>query len=316
LATKTKLIVNLTRGECICVGTIADRPLPRMRGLMGRHGLPAGEGLLLSPASAIHTAFMRFPIDALFLDRDLRVLRVVERLRPWRGASKLRARAVLELSAGECARRGVKVGDTLVLRDRRPDRKPIARRSDREPIAPEPVERDREPAGGKPTATDRACAAEVAVLGARSAIGPAEPTETPESIIWPTQREDGGEVTRLQPIRVLVVSSDRHFRSVTSMLLAHRGCSVTTTATAGRVAELIARGRADVVVIDAGHSTETAQTVAAVGGLAQPIGIVVVDEAPSVERWSPVLAKWAPFEELFAAIERAEASRGSWGATA
>src|SRR5712671_2165897 len=98
---------------------MADRPLLRMRGLIGRRGLPAGEGLLISPAPAIHTAFMRFPIDALFLDRELRVLQIVERLRPWRMASKRGARAVLELSAGESVRVGVRVGDRLELRDRR-----------------------------------------------------------------------------------------------------------------------------------------------------------------------------------------------------
>lgn len=116
--TKTKLIVNLTRRNVVCVGELADRPLARMRGLMWRNGLPAGEGLLLRPAPSIHTAFMRFPIDAVFLDRDLRVLAVVERLRPWRTASKRSARAVLELPAGEASRRDVRVGDRLELRDR------------------------------------------------------------------------------------------------------------------------------------------------------------------------------------------------------
>jgi uncharacterized membrane protein (UPF0127 family) len=115
----TKLIVNLTSGRCVCVGELADRPLLRMRGLMGRRVLPAGEGLLLRPAPGIHTAFMRFPIDALFLDRDLQVLDIVEQLRPWRVASERRARAVLELAAGESARRGVEVGDRLELRDRK-----------------------------------------------------------------------------------------------------------------------------------------------------------------------------------------------------
>ncbi len=117
--TESKLIVNLTRGGCVCVAELANRPLRRMLGLMGRRGLPAGEGLLLSPAPSIHTAFMRFPIDALFLDRELEVLEIVERLRPWRVAAKRGARAVLELPAGEATRRGVLVGDQLELRERR-----------------------------------------------------------------------------------------------------------------------------------------------------------------------------------------------------
>ena len=74
--------------------------------------------MLITPAPGIHTAFMRFPIDALFLDRSLRVIDIVERLRPWRMASRRQAHAVLELSAGECSRQGVEVGDRLALRER------------------------------------------------------------------------------------------------------------------------------------------------------------------------------------------------------
>jgi uncharacterized membrane protein (UPF0127 family) len=84
-----------------------------MRGLMGRRLLPAGDGLLLSPAPSIHTGFMRFPIDVIFLDRELSVLKLVERLKPWRAAGARGARSVLELSPGEVARRGVEVGDFL-----------------------------------------------------------------------------------------------------------------------------------------------------------------------------------------------------------
>jgi uncharacterized protein DUF192 probably involved in sugar metabolism len=50
---------------------IADTPVSRLRGLLGRHELDADEGLLLRPESSIHTWFMRFPIDALFLEADL-----------------------------------------------------------------------------------------------------------------------------------------------------------------------------------------------------------------------------------------------------
>jgi uncharacterized membrane protein (UPF0127 family) len=93
--------------------TIADSPLPRMRGLLGRRSLPSDEGILLRPAGSIHTFFMNFPIDAVFLDRDRRVLRVVESVRPWRTAAARGAHAVLELRAGESARRGIAAGDVL-----------------------------------------------------------------------------------------------------------------------------------------------------------------------------------------------------------
>jgi uncharacterized protein len=93
---------------------VADRLLARARGLLGKRTLPRDEGLLLKPAGSIHTFFMRFPIDVVFLDRDLRVVGVRKALRPWRMAWAWRARATLELAAGECERRGVRVGDLLV----------------------------------------------------------------------------------------------------------------------------------------------------------------------------------------------------------
>jgi hypothetical protein len=92
---------------------IATSMWARMKGLLGRRDLPADEGVLLRPAGSIHTAFMRFPIDVVFLDRDLRVLRVADSIPPWRAAMARRSRAVLELRAGEATRRGVSVGDVL-----------------------------------------------------------------------------------------------------------------------------------------------------------------------------------------------------------
>jgi uncharacterized membrane protein (UPF0127 family) len=58
---------------------------------------------------------MRFPIDAVFLDRDLVVLKVAADLRPWRTAAQRGARAVLELPAGEASRAQLQPGDRLVL---------------------------------------------------------------------------------------------------------------------------------------------------------------------------------------------------------
>jgi uncharacterized protein len=112
----SKLIINLTRGRIVCDHTVvADQPLRRMRGLLGRRSLPAGEGLLLQPAPSVHTAFMRFPIDVVFLDRDLQVVKVVEGLRRWRTASARRARTTLELATGEASARGIQVGNRLAL---------------------------------------------------------------------------------------------------------------------------------------------------------------------------------------------------------
>jgi uncharacterized membrane protein (UPF0127 family) len=99
------------RGRVVCERCVlADRPLSRLRGLMGRRGLASGHGLLLRPSPSIHTCFMRFPIDAVFLDRELRVVSVRASLRTWRFAGQRGARAVLELPAGEAARRGLAPG--------------------------------------------------------------------------------------------------------------------------------------------------------------------------------------------------------------
>jgi uncharacterized membrane protein (UPF0127 family) len=94
---------------------VAGNPLARLRGLLGRAALGEGEGLLLRPTASIHMFFMRFPIDAVFLDRDLTVLRVAEDVRPWRAASHRGAKAVLEVGAGEARRRGLEPGVRLRL---------------------------------------------------------------------------------------------------------------------------------------------------------------------------------------------------------
>jgi uncharacterized membrane protein (UPF0127 family) len=103
-------------GRIVCDRcVVADSPLRRMRGLLGRKELPSGEGILLKPSGSIHTFFMRFPIDVVFLDRDLRVLSVAAGVQPWKVRAAKGAKAVLELTAGESARRKLVVGDMLSL---------------------------------------------------------------------------------------------------------------------------------------------------------------------------------------------------------
>jgi uncharacterized protein len=86
-----------------------------MRGLLGRRGLESGEGLLLRPSGSVHTFFMRFPIDVVFLSRDGEVLKIARGLSPWRAAGARRAKAVLELAAEEAERRGIRIGSRLDL---------------------------------------------------------------------------------------------------------------------------------------------------------------------------------------------------------
>ena len=110
------LRLERTDGRAVCERClVAETPLARLRGLLGRRELGRDEGLLLRPASAIHMWFMRFPIDAVFLDRELTVVGIAPHLKPWRAAARRGARAVLELPAGECERRGLSPGDRLVF---------------------------------------------------------------------------------------------------------------------------------------------------------------------------------------------------------
>jgi uncharacterized membrane protein (UPF0127 family) len=101
---------------------VAATPFSRMRGLLGRRSLASGEGLLLRPASSVHTFFMRFPIDVVFLGPDGEVLKVAERVSPWRTAAAKGAKVVVELPAGEAAGRGLQPGDRLDLSGSGPPR--------------------------------------------------------------------------------------------------------------------------------------------------------------------------------------------------
>jgi uncharacterized membrane protein (UPF0127 family) len=101
-------------GTVVCEHCLlAETMFARLRGLLGRSGLSSGEGMLLRPAASIHTAFMRFPIDAVFLDRENRVVKVAAELAPWRAAACRGSRTVLELPAGEAARQGLRPGVSL-----------------------------------------------------------------------------------------------------------------------------------------------------------------------------------------------------------
>ena len=103
-------------GTIVCERCLlAETALTRMRGLLGRRYLPTGEGILLKPASSVHMAFMRFAIDAVFLDRDMRVVKIAADLKPWRAAGARGSKSVLEIAAGEAAQRGLSVGDRLAV---------------------------------------------------------------------------------------------------------------------------------------------------------------------------------------------------------
>ena len=94
---------------------VPESSFGRARGLLGRDGLDAGEGMLIDRAGSVHMFFMRFPIDVVFLDRDRKVVGVRHGIRPWQVAAARRAVAALELPAGAAAEAGIEEGDVLAL---------------------------------------------------------------------------------------------------------------------------------------------------------------------------------------------------------
>jgi uncharacterized protein len=113
-------VVTVRDGERVvcerCV--VAASALARMRGLLGRSSLAPGEGILITRTGSVHTLFMRFAIDVVFLDGDGGVRRVRADLAPWRAAWSRGAKTTIELAAGEAARRAVRPGTRLSVDER------------------------------------------------------------------------------------------------------------------------------------------------------------------------------------------------------
>lgn len=110
-------VANTTRNVILAErATVAANPWRRMVGLLGREHLSEGEGLILRPCSSVHTCFMRFPIDVIFLDQQGRVVRLFPRMVPFRFSPLVfRAHSAVELPAGTIARSGTEVEDCVEM---------------------------------------------------------------------------------------------------------------------------------------------------------------------------------------------------------
>ena len=111
-------IDNLTRGQSLVTrGKAAANFFTRLRGLIGRPPLEDGEGLLILPCNSIHTHFMGFTIDVLYVSRDHQIVAIDEAMKPWRfGRIHSRARFVVELPTGTVANTGARIGDQLYVK--------------------------------------------------------------------------------------------------------------------------------------------------------------------------------------------------------
>lgn len=110
-------ITNSTRGsELASRAWRADTFLTRLVGLLSRSSLGLGEGLLIQPCSSVHTAFMRFTIDVLYVDKEGRVVKTAPNMRPFRiGGVFKPSCSVLELPRGTIEATGTVPGDELVF---------------------------------------------------------------------------------------------------------------------------------------------------------------------------------------------------------
>lgn len=114
----TQPLKNVTRGTTIATQVeVARSFLARGKGLMLRRTFPRGSALVIDPCSSIHMFFMRFPIDVLYMDRENRVVRTQQGIKPWRvGPLYTRsAKYVIELPVGTIERSKTQVGDQIAL---------------------------------------------------------------------------------------------------------------------------------------------------------------------------------------------------------
>ncbi|HUY82415.1 MAG TPA: DUF192 domain-containing protein [Acidobacteriaceae bacterium] len=107
-------ISNLTRQTDLAENAeVADTSATRQKGLLGRSGLLQGGGLWIVPCESVHTFFMKFPIDLVYIDRNKIVKKVCRNVRPWRLSACLSAHSILELPVGAIDHSQTAPGDKL-----------------------------------------------------------------------------------------------------------------------------------------------------------------------------------------------------------
>lgn len=112
----TQVIRNTRNGRVIAHALIAAFDSKSRRvGLLRHESFPQGAAMLIAPSNAVHTFFMRFPIDIAFISRDGTVVKVCAAVRPWRIAAAMRAYGVVELPAGTLAASDTVAGDVLAV---------------------------------------------------------------------------------------------------------------------------------------------------------------------------------------------------------
>jgi len=109
-------VLNLTRGTVLATQMEPSHTgATRRKGLLGRDGLMPGGGLWIAPCESVHTFFMRFAIDLVYLDRENQIKKVRSSVGPWRMSACFEAHSVLELPAGTVSTTRTEPGDTVEI---------------------------------------------------------------------------------------------------------------------------------------------------------------------------------------------------------
>jgi uncharacterized membrane protein (UPF0127 family) len=110
------LIRNQTRGTVLGEAVdLADTSAKRRTGLLKHERLEPGHGLWIVPCESVHTFFMKFPIDLVYVDKRHKVRKVRHAVAPWRMSACLSAHSVIELPAGTAEQSGTRAGDELAI---------------------------------------------------------------------------------------------------------------------------------------------------------------------------------------------------------
>lgn len=109
-------VYNTTRNVVLADGaTLADTSETRRTGLLKHTSLEPGDGLWIVPCESVHSFFMKFTIDVLYLDKNHKVKKIRPDMAPWRASACLTAHSVLELPAGTIQQTGTQAGDQLEI---------------------------------------------------------------------------------------------------------------------------------------------------------------------------------------------------------
>jgi uncharacterized protein len=107
-------VANLTRNTILASHMeVADTGEKRNKGLLGRKSLAPGDGLWIIPCESVHTFFMQFPIDLVYLDRNKQIKKLRSVVPAWRLSACLSAHSIMELPAGTIKDSQTQLGDTL-----------------------------------------------------------------------------------------------------------------------------------------------------------------------------------------------------------